>query len=664
MDGRIGRRSGEKNGYQSNDDMFRFMIENSGDILWTIDLTGRWQFMTSNVEKVIHIKAKDIVGKMVWDFVAPEYREILKDKLARRIKGEDLPPYEVVVIDAQGRRAPFEVKTSPILNKEGKIVGIQGISRDITQRKNAEAALRKSEEKFRDLVENIQDWVWEANNNVIFTYTSPRVRDILGYAPEEVIGKSMYEFMEPGEAKRISAILQNLISLHKQYDVAEKTMISRMGDPVAMEMTLTLTYDEKGSIKGFKGICRDIRERKQAEEALRRAYGELERRVEERTRDLAQARGTLQGILNTAPIGIIVANAPDGNISFYSPWAERIFSDDVPGNVYSPTVSPRRLLRSNGSPYPNSELPLLISLEEGKRIDDVEMQFIKRDGQKMNLLVSSAPIRDEKGQIRAAVATIVDITRLKSIENELRDAKAQAELYLDLMSHDINNLNTIASGYIEMAQARATEDRETTMLLDKSAEMLESSTQLIDNVRKIQQAEQGDLQTEIVDLCEVIEKAKKRYSSRVGRNVTITASYPAGHSCMVTANQLIEDVFANLIDNSIKHASPDKPVQINIAIAEISRAGKEYYMVTVEDNGPGIPDDVKSRLFARLQRGRTKAAGRGLGLYLVKTLVEDFGGSIRVEDRIKGNYREGTRFVVLLPTAEASPQGGTGACAG
>ena len=72
----------------------------------------------------------------------------------------------------------------------------------------------------------------------------------------------------------------------------------------------------------------------------------------------------------------------------------------------------------------------------------------------------------------------------------------------------------------------------------------------------------------------------------------------------------------------------------------------------MEDNGPGIPDSLKARLFTRFQRGATKASGRGLGLYLVKTLVDDYHGTVRVEDRVPGDYKQGTRFVVRLLAAE------------
>jgi signal transduction histidine kinase len=78
----------------------------------------------------------------------------------------------------------------------------------------------------------------------------------------------------------------------------------------------------------------------------------------------------------------------------------------------------------------------------------------------------------------------------------------------------------------------------------------------------------------------------------------------------------------------------------------------DYYRVVVEDNGPGISDNIKSRLFTRFSRGDTKTRGRGLGLFLVKSLVEDYHGKVWVEDRVPGDYTKGARFVVMLPAVD------------
>ena len=103
-------------------------------------------------------------------------------------------------------------------------------------------------------------------------------------------------------------MLGDMIKHHTQVAIAEKTMIDKHGKPVDFEMTVNLRTAEDGTIIGFRGICRDIRDRKRAEEARRKAYSELEKRVAERTEELVRARATMQSILETAPIGIIVVD--------------------------------------------------------------------------------------------------------------------------------------------------------------------------------------------------------------------------------------------------------------------------------------------------------------------------------------------------------------------
>lgn len=132
-----------------------------------------------------------------------------------------------------------------------------------------------------------------------------------------------------------------------------------------------------------------------------------------------------------------------------------------------------------------------------------------------------------------------------------------------------------------------------------------------------------------------------------GRDVSIRFK-PACDSG-VKANQLLRDVFANLIDNAIKHSKGS--LEINITTSASYAEGHKYCRVAIEDDGPGIPDTRKASLFDFSLAIRQKAVGKGLGLYLVKTLVEDFHGRILVEDRVPGDYTQGTRFVILLPMA-------------
>jgi K+-sensing histidine kinase KdpD len=113
---------------------------------------------------------------------------------------------------------------------------------------------------------------------------------------------------------------------------------------------------------------------------------------------------------------------------------------------------------------------------------------------------------------------------------------------------------------------------------------------------------------------------------------------------------MLADVFSNLVGNAIKHGHD--PIAIIIEVSTVEHNGKKNYMVKVEDNGPGIPDEQKKKLFVDIKMGESKAIRRGLGLRLVKTLVQSFHGRVWMEDRVLGDHTQGARFVVMLPTAE------------
>ena len=244
----------------------------------------------------------------------------------------------------------------------------------------------------------------------------------------------------------------------------------------------------------------------------------------------------------------------------------------------------------------------------------------------------------------------IEIENREKIERALEEAKSQAELYLDLMGHDINNLNQIGIGYLELAlQAESLDESKT--LIEKPLEVMKSASEIIGNVRKIKlisdDKSKAVFGAQIVNLCDVLHELKERYTNVSGRDVSISLTMP--QICFVKANELMKDVFSNLIDNAIKHSDPAIPLAIGIKLETRQEKQKKYVICTIEDNGPGIPDWVKDKIFERFQRGVTKAHGKGLGLFLVKRLVHDYQGSVWVEDRVPGDYSRGTKFTVTLP---------------
>lgn len=163
----------------------------------------------------------------------------------------------------------------------------------------------------------------------------------------------------------------------------------------------------------------------------------------------------------------------------------------------------------------------------------------------------------------------------------------------------------------------------------------------------MQKVSTGDFRLFAVDAGQVISQVLTQYSSMPGIKAVLRSDVPP--DCKVIANDFLYDVFVNLAGNAVKHGGPEIFIDIKAVRATIE--GKDYIRFTFEDNGQGIPDDMKEDIFKRLQRGNTAANGKGLGLYLVKTLVDNYKGQVWAENRVASDYTKGSRFVVLLQAA-------------
>jgi|GEM_PF-2102039 len=268
--------------------------------------------------------------------------------------------------------------------------------------------------------------------------------------------------------------------------------------------------------------------------------------------------------------------------------------------------------------------------------------------------------KDEIGQVAVCIDKMAqslseDREKLLTAKNDAEMEKDHAEeeknrsdFYVDVMGHDINNLNQATYGYLELLQADKTLTEEQRRLVDNAINPLLGSSSIIGNVRKVQEITSGKQSLEKLDINSLISQCIKEVHKPSDKKVVINYSPKEGR--FVNAIPLLKDVFCNLIDNSIKYSGPE--VAIDIIVDESFSEGKKFHVIFISDNGNGIPDSIKQKIFRRLQRGTTKAHGRGLGLFIVKTLVERVGGSVTVEDRVPGDYTKGSKFIVKLPVFE------------
>ncbi len=190
-----------------------------------------------------------------------------KSAVYRAFKSED-------EVSTKGRM--FEVFAYPIVDEGGTVTEAVQFARDITEREQGAEALRRSEQKFRDLTEVTTDWVWEVDEHGVYTYVSPKIKELLGYEVGEVLGKTPLEFMAEEDAENsLNAFSEEIIN-KEPFSGLENVNRHKDGHLVVLETSGIPIFDEKGQLRGYRGIDRDITKRRQMEEQLKASLAEKE----------------------------------------------------------------------------------------------------------------------------------------------------------------------------------------------------------------------------------------------------------------------------------------------------------------------------------------------------------------------------------------------------
>jgi two-component system cell cycle sensor histidine kinase/response regulator CckA len=397
-----------------SEERFRALVENASDLVALINADGVCEFQGPSSEAILGYRPEEMVGRNVFDFVHPDDVAASRERFKELLVGRRDPSLatELRFRHKDGSWRVIEVKCRPFANARGEVSYVFN-SRDITDRKQAEEGLKRSEKHYRLLAENTADFVWLVDPETMgFLYASPACKPLLGYTPEELLGRSFADFIDPAA---VGALSQEYRSRKERFRADPETFHGFSGEIEAVRkdgsrvwtdvVTRYLADEETGRVE-ILGVSRDITERRQAQAALMEREERYQLMFESAPLAINVTRGT----------DILYANPPYLHMFGYSSLDE--IASLPPLELFTPEWRPAILenlrRRAQGLPVPNS----------------YEAECVRKDGTRFPVLMNFARTMFADGA--ATIGFIADITDLKRAEEALRTSQTQLEAAMDL----------------------------------------------------------------------------------------------------------------------------------------------------------------------------------------------------------------------------------------
>lgn len=370
------------------------VVESTDDLIWVVDPErfGLTMFNSNLSRYFTHQRGIELsVGMTPEELLpTPSWQELWKSFYRRALsQGSFQQEYEVV---SGNRILDLSFHT---LVREGEVLGISVSGKDVTEKRHTERALKESESRYRSLVESSHDWVWQVDADARYSYVGPQCRTILGYEPEEILGKTPFDLMPKAEAMRVAAEFGPIAAAHKPFRGLENVNLTRKGGIVILETNGMPVFDPDGNFAGYRGMDRDITERKRAEVALRES--------EERFRRVVEHIG------------------------------DALFVDDINGHVVFANDRFLELFGFNREELPNITLEDYVAPEYRTLLRDrhnrrirgevmpthFEYQACRRDGTRMWVEVEVVSVEGKDGEVIGTQSALRDITERKRAEEAL-----------------------------------------------------------------------------------------------------------------------------------------------------------------------------------------------------------------------------------------------------
>ncbi|WP_242917804.1 PAS domain-containing sensor histidine kinase [Pontibacter liquoris] len=587
-------------------------------------MLGYWGKDTSVVGKPLREALPELAGQPFLDRLEKVYASGetcigVKEKAELKRDGQVVPAY-------------FNYTYKPLFNKEGEVYGIHHTAIDVTEEVLVQKRLEESEARFRNMIEQAPVAIaltW-GEDMVIENVNAPMLQ-IMGRATaDEVNGKKLVEALPEVKDQPVLEIVREVLKTGKTITADEQLVyLLKKGNVEPYYLNLSYTpLKEEGEVTGVIHVALDVTEQVQAR-----------KKIEQSARDL-------QNLANAMP-QIVWMATPDGKVTYYNervaafsgarqlPDGNWHWESILIGEDEQPTIEAWDKAVRTGTPY------------------EIEHRLRMQDGTHRWHLSRALPQRDNEGKITSWFGTGTDVHDRK----EHQEALEVNNRYLVSINNDLDNFIYTAShdlkapilniegllallpeGYTATG-AMSSDTQEILQMMKGSVERFKKTIDSLTEVAKLQQ--ENKFNTESVNVAEVIGEVTLDLAPLLKSTQAVLEVNVAPDTAIRFSAKNLRSVIYNLLSNAIKYRTADQVprVQISCQVAD------QYHVLTFTDNGLGMTPSQRRGLFTMFKRFHDHVEGTGIGLYMVKKIVENADGKIEVESKEK----EGTTFRVYLP---------------
>ncbi len=635
----ITKQKSAEDALRASNERFHQLANNISDVFWVRSADMKEiLYVSPAFEQVWGRPLKNLTeSSLKWqEFIVPEDRELAASAYAELMA--DQPTIELAyrIIRLDGVMRWIRVRGFQIKDADGVLIRLAGIVTDITDQKLIEDSLLKSEERYRDLVENALDIIYTQDLQGNYTSINKAGETITGFTVEETLARNLSQAVAPEYQEKARGMIAAKLA-GKDKTAYELEIIAKDGNRIAVEVNTRIVY-ENGVPIGIQGIARDITERKKAEAALEEA--------EEKYRSIFE--NAVGGIFQSTPAGKFIS---------VNPAMARILGFESPADL----IANRHDIATQHYVDPEYRTELNRMLGEESIVMGFECEVYRKDGSKIWTHENLRSIRDASGEVTHYEGYLEDITERKQLEEQFRQSQKMEAVGVLAggIAHDFNNLLTAINGYSDLTLKKMPPDDPLRHNIEEVRDAGDRAAALTSQLLAFSRKQV--LKPLVHNVNSVITEIERMLRRIIRENVDFrTILDPELGNIKADPGQ-IEQVIMNLAVNA-RDAMPNggtltietQSVYLDkdYVSQHIAVEPGPFVKLIVSDTGTGIDEEVQKHIFDPFFTTKEVGKGTGLGLSTVYGIIKQSGGYIMVYSEIG----HGTTFKIYLPCVDETVQ--------